>query len=329
MHVGRSYGVSSFIYWTRYKTYILAAISLLVVTGYQSGCRWISLPWPVLALLGTAASFIVGFKNVQTYNRTLEAQQILSSIACISRYWGLIARDFPLNLDISRSLVYRHLAWLTALRYQLRTERVWEAATHRHNFEYRHKLYTVPEHEIPLADALRAYLPPEQLPPLLGSGNTVIALASAQSSAIRELYSAEKIPVLHYTEMQKTLKELLDQHSRAERIKNFPYPRQYAIVDAIFVWTFAVLLPFGTVEVFGQLSHGGPTAWLAVPFSVLIAWMYVSLDQVGESTENPFEGGANDVPITHVFRLLEAELRKMLGERDVASPSATASDIIM
>jgi putative membrane protein len=35
---------------------------------------------------------------------------------------------------------------------------------------------------------------------------------------------------------------------------------------------------------------------------------------VGESTENPFEGGANDVPMDHLCRCVEMELRAMLGE---------------
>jgi putative membrane protein len=88
-------------------------------------------------------------------------------------------------------------------------------------------------------------------------------------------------------------------------------------------------LPFGTVDVFAQLSHGGHTAWLAVPFSVLVAWMYVSLDQVGESTGNPFEGGANDVPITHVFRMVEIEMREMLGETDLPPSPQAKNDILM
>jgi putative membrane protein len=48
--------------------------------------------------------------------------------------------------------------------------------------------------------------------------------------------------------------------------------------------------------------------------------MYVSLDQVGESTENPFEGGANDVPITHICHGIECDLRQLLGD---APPIAT------
>ena len=61
-------------------------------------------------------------------------------------------------------------------------------------------------------------------------------------------------------------------------------------------------------------------AWLTVPFSVLVSWMYVSLDQVGESTENPFEGGANDVPIAQICRWVEIELRETLQRDRPAAP---------
>jgi putative membrane protein len=70
-------------------------------------------------------------------------------------------------------------------------------------------------------------------------------------------------------------------------------------------------------------------AWLAVPFSVLISWMYVSLDQVGESTENPFEGGANDVPIAQICRQLEIELKEMLREPDLPPPLLPTNQIIL
>jgi len=43
--------------------------------------------------------------------------------------------------------------------------------------------------------------------------------------------------------------------------------------------------------------------------------MYASLDQVGEATENPFEGGANDVPITLLCEQLELDVREMLGDK--------------
>ena len=81
MHIGKSYGVAEILFWTRRKAYLLAANATLIVGLYQlAGWRWLALPWPVLAMLGTAASFIVGFKNAQTYNRTVEAQQVWSTM---------------------------------------------------------------------------------------------------------------------------------------------------------------------------------------------------------------------------------------------------------
>ena len=322
MHIGRGYTLAEFLDWTRRRIYLLALLAAVPVILYQAlGMKWIAIPWVVVALLGTAASFIVGFKNSQTYGRTLEAQQVWTAIAATSRYWGLIARDFPTDRTKTQPLVYRHLAWLTALRYQLRRERIWETAASAPNTEYQErKAFKIPERETALDDELRKYLPDGERERLAVSWDKATRIIAQQSTELRSLFGAQELVVLHHTEMQKTLKDLIDQQSRAERIKNFPYPRQYAVINRIFVWSFAALLPFGVVAEFDRLNAhvggvlAGHMAWLAIPFSVLLAWLYVALDQVGESTENPFEGAANDVPIAQICRLLEIELRDMLGE---------------
>ena len=334
MHIGKSYGIIAFLRWTRRKAFVIAA-SALVVTGlYQvAGWRWLALPWPVLAMLGTAASFIVGFKNAQTYSRTVEGQQVWSAITASSRYWGLLSRDFPASGAAGAGLVNRHLAWLTAVRYQLREPRVWEAAAQTSNAEYRHRAFAVPEHAMPLEAALALYMEPDMAAALAGQGAVPQALMAQQSAALRALYADSELVVLHYTEMQKTLKDLVDQHARAERLKNAPYPRQYAIVNTMFVWSFALLLPLGMVKEFGQMAGAGfmagQMAWLAVPFSCLIAWMYIALDQVGESTDNPFEGGANDVPISRTCAMIEVELRTLMGEAGVPPLAAPVGNIVM
>jgi putative membrane protein len=341
MHVGKSYRLPEFLYWTRRRAWLAAAGAIVLTALYQAGeFRWLALPWPVLALLGTAASFIVGFKNSQTYGRTVEALQVWSAIVSASRHWGLICRDFPSAGEPAAGapaaeLIGRHLAWLTAVRYQLRTPRVWEAASSAQNTEYRTRMFDVAEWDLPLESELAAWLPDEVVAAVIASGNVPGALMSMQSRAIKQLYATQAIALLHHSEMQKTLKELIDQHARAERIKNFPYPRQYAIINSLLVWLFALLLPMGMVKEFAQMNAPGimhgQMGWLAVPFSVLIAWIYLALDQVGESTENPFEGSANDVPITHLCRGLELELWALLGVSHdrAASASAPGSHIVL
>lgn len=168
---------------------------------------------------------------------------------------------------------------------------------------------------------------------MVATENKATRLISAQSTTINDLYAAKELAVLHHTEMQKTLKDFLDQQSKVERLKNFPYPRQYATINTIFVWCFATLLPFCLVGEFARLNVSGPLAgqmaWLTIPFSALVSWMYVALDQVGESTENPFEGGANDVPISQISRLVEVELREMMSETDLPPLLRAQNDIIL
>jgi putative membrane protein len=77
MHTGKSYKISEFLFWTRRSIFWLLLLGTIPTVLYQVfDVKWLSVPWPVVALLGTATAFIVGFKNLQTYNRTWEARQL-------------------------------------------------------------------------------------------------------------------------------------------------------------------------------------------------------------------------------------------------------------
>ena len=117
MKIGKSYKFSEFLVWTRRKLYILLALAIVPVVVYQLlGQKWIAVPWAIAVLAGTVTSFIIGFKNAQTYARTVEAQQIWTAIATVSRYWSTICRDFPTHPRHTRTLIHRHIAWLTVSR---------------------------------------------------------------------------------------------------------------------------------------------------------------------------------------------------------------------
>ncbi len=333
MHLGKSYRLSEFVIWTRRKIYVLLALGLAPVLLHQfAGLTWLTLPLSVVSLLGTATTFVVGFKNVQTYTRTVEAQKIWMSIVSASRYWGVICRGHAGDAERGAALVQRHLAWLTALRYQLREARVWETVASRPNAEYR-KQYVIPEHAEPLESALSRYLPAQDIAALMQADDKAAQLLALQGRAARDLLDAGAITAADCAELNSRIRELLDLQGQAEPIKNFPYPRQYAIINTLFVRSFCVALPFGLTGQFAQLGQeiGGhmqsQMAWLAVPFSVIISWIYTSLEQVGESTENPFEGSANDVPISRLSAMIERDLQQMAG--NVTLPALPASTIVL
>ncbi len=335
MNVGKSYRLTEFLVWTRREIYVLAALALVPVALYQlAQWRWLAIPWTVVALIGTATAFIVSFKNTQTYARTVEAQQIWTAILNSSKAWGLMSRDFVKNEATTRQLVNRHLAWVTALRYQMRRPRAWESTTRSTNAEYQAN-YCVPEKESPLDAELARYLHADELRSVLASRNKATRLMSHQGLAIKGLFQNGEIVINFFIEMQKLIKELLDHQGRSERIKNFPYPRQYAIINSFFIRFFCVLLPFGLLKEFDALNAlvtgplRGHMVWLVVPFSMVVSWMYTTLEQVGASTENPFEGGANDVPIAQINRMVEVELREMLGDTDLPPLLRPKNNIIL
>ncbi len=335
MHIGKSYRLIEFLIWTRRNIYWLLVVGVIPVIFYEVfGMGWIAIPFSVVALLGTATAFLVGFKNTQTYNRTWEARQIWGGILNNSRTWGTMCRDFISHPAKTKELVYRHFAWLTALRYQLRENRAWEAAGKKYNKEYQ-SFYTIPERVTTLEEELAKYLTPDELAYILTTKNKAAQLLSLQSKTIRELLDQKEMDVYRFLEMHQKIDAFNDGQGKSERIKNFPYPRQFATINVLFIRLFCILLPFGMLKDFDKLNDSmvgfmhGYMVWLVIPFSVLISWVYTSLEQVGESTENPFEGSANDVPISQMSRTIEIDLREMLGETELPPALQAKNNIIL
>lgn len=53
------------------------------------------------------------------------------------------------------------------------------------------------------------------------------------------------------------------------------------------------------------------------------------MDQVGESTENPFEGSAHDVPISQISRTIEIDTREILGELNLPEALYPKNQIVL
>jgi len=59
---------------------------------------------------------------------------------------------------------------------------------------------------------------------------------------------------------------------------------------------------------------------LGVPFCAQISWMFHTMERIGRAGENPFEGTANDVPISTMARGIEIDLRQLLDEAPETIP---------
>jgi ion channel-forming bestrophin family protein len=336
MHTGKHYTLREVLYWTRREIYFLLFLGTVPTVLYEFWNIKLTLPWLPIALIGTAVAFIVGFKNNATYGRLWEARQIWGAIVNASRSWGILVKDFvstrqtnvsgELLKQIHTRLIYRHLAWLTALRFQLREPRAWENMTRSYNVEYKSH-YRIPELEGKLEVELAKFLSPSDLTYVLSKKNRATQIVNLQSNDLRALEETGLIDNFRHIEMENMLINLYDQQGKCERIKNFPYPRQFATLNLYFVCLFTMLVPFGMLQEFDKL--GNHFVWLTIPFTVLVCWVFLTMEKIGEVTENPFEGSPNDVPIAALARTIEIDLREMLDEDELPPPIAAVNNILM
>ncbi len=342
-----------------FKFFIISAIPVTLYTFFD--LKFLHFPWTPIAVLGTAVAFIIGFKNNACYDRMWEARKIWGGVVNSSRSWGIMVRDFVNNKHtkndhltneglkaVKLKLINRHIAWMTAHRYTLRAPKQWEdSMSNKSNIEFmeRHG-HVIPEKEKPLKEALTPYLDEKELDYVMSKSNKATTLIALQSKQIKELEENGHIWEFSYLEMNNMLVEFYTLQGKNERIKNFPYPRQYATLNFSFVWIFIILLPFGVMSIFEDMGSSllenamrNSSAlqtflykhfiWFAIPFCMAISWVFNSIERIGESCENPFEGLPSDIPITTMSRGIEIDLLEMLDEENIPKPIPAIHDVEM
>lgn len=334
MHSGKRFGALEFATWTRRSIYVLTILAAVPTVLYFLGWKFLSVPWQPIAILGTAVAFIVGFKNNASYSRLWEARQIYGAIINDSRSFGYILRDSLSAKDPKKvkEMFSRHYAWLTALRFQLREPRAWENMGTAQYDEYSKK-YDIPERQTQLDDELKKYISDTELQDILSKKNRATQLMASQSKELSEAYAKGDINDFQWTQISQQLVKFTDNQGKAERIKNFPYPRNFSSITTYLLLLFILFVPFGLLKELDKLGEGtvleGWTIWFNIPFSLMVTWCFHTLDSVGEASVNPFEGSPNDVPITQISRTIEIDMRDMLDESDLPPAITPKNNIVL
>lgn len=329
MYVGKRFPLKGVILWSKkYLLYFIIIDTVPAVLFYFLDWKWLAIPWQPIALVGIGVSFYLGFKNNSSYDRLWEARKIWGGIVNSSRSFTIMTRDFISNdhakserteddlHQFRKTIVHRHVAWLNALTYQLRVIKPWEHdASHEVEMRKKAGIHEDDDH----FEKLRPYLPKGEFEYIMSKGNKASHLISLQSKHFRKLKDEGHIDDFRHMELEKLLAEFYTLQGKAERIKNFPFPRQYATVNYLFVWMFIGLVPFGMLYVFSG-AVDPDWIWLSIPFSIIVSWVFILMEMVGDYSENPFEGLYNDVPITSMARGIEIDIRQMLDEEDLPPP---------
>ena len=294
-----------------------------------------SLPIAPLGTIGIAVAFYIGFKNNQAYDRSWEARKIWGGIVNVSRSFANQVMSFISTThseqtvsdealkELHRKLIYRHLAWINALRFQLRRKT---------SSGYGPTTRTRPYMQLTSMDAMKselgAFLSDDETAAVDGYSNAATQILRNQSEHLRKVIEDQKLTEeFRYIAIHEQITEMYALQGKCERIKNTPFPRQYAYFSGVFTWIFILLLPFGLV---GELATRGPhMVWWSVPLSVISCWIFFTMETVGDASEDPFENYFNDIPMTALCRTIEIDLRQMLGEQDLPDPIKPVCDVLM
>ena len=236
-----------------------------------------------------------------------------------SRSFTLMLNDFISNthaknpltegalFNIRKEMVLRHVAWMTSLRHALRQHKPWEVSKmDKSDQEYMSSI-EVREWTYSLAEELDGYVSEPEKKEILSKKNKQAACLNLQSRQLKKLMDEGLIEDFRHMEMQSMLTEFFTLQGKVERIKNFPYPRQFATLNYLFVWIFIILLPLGMMHEFDKIGtsvviaiqehmkvHSSPIhgiveftgnyfIWITVPFTVIVSWIFHTMERIGEN----------------------------------------------
>ncbi len=269
---------------------------VLIVVAYKVlHWEWVGSKYIPLALYGSAIGIIVGFRNNSAYGRWWEARGLWGQIVNNSRS---LARQVVTTMhvpehdgagsehgavrQVQRRMVHYQIAYVQALRQQLRGLSPWEE--------------------------LERVLAGEDLSGIRGSKNVPLSLQQAMGQMLRMAKLRGWLDALEWQAMDRNLDDLADAQGGTERIKNTPMPKQYDYFPMLFVQIYCLLLPVGMVENLG---------WFTPLGSTLVGFMFLALDKIGRDLEDPFDNTIFDVPLTAITTTIEINLRQLLGEMAV------------
>lgn len=255
--------------------------------------KYIEIPAIIPGILGPALAFFIGFNNNQAYDRWWEARKIWGAIVNDSRTW---ARQMIYNTSASdpeeknelsqirRRTIYRHIAFLYALKENLRNDDT---------------------------KAYKKFLKPEEFQHVQLQSNVHNAILSGQSKDLEYLNKKGWIDGFRFIAMNKMIVNFCDEMGMSERIKNTVFPTTYIFYTRLFIWFLIISVTFVSSDLVG--------AW-AIPIGIFVGYVFLVTHIIGLAILNPFEPVPSGISLDQITRTIEINLLEMLGEKEIPNP---------
>lgn len=272
--------------WRRIASEVWKPLTILFVWDCAVTAAYYLLPFKApslpLTIFGSALALFLGFRSNSSYQRWWEGRTLWGAMINASRSLARSARNFlpdPEARDLKREIVKRQIAYVNALRCQLRRQTIGEDVT--------------------------KFLREEDQGKALARANPANGLLDSTGRRIDMARREGWIDTIQQTQMEKVLVDIANAQGGMERLKNTPLPFQYRLLPVVFTHLFCILLPIGLVETLG----------LATPLGSTVAGlMFMAVLRIGDDLTDPFADSVHDVPLTAMCRTIEIDLLQSIGD---------------
>jgi ion channel-forming bestrophin family protein len=96
----------------------------------------------------------------------------------------------------------------------------------------------------------------------------------------------------------------LDVAGICERIKSTPIPFSYNLFIKIFIAFYILIMPFLIIVEYGYLT---------IPAVMLVSYIMVGLELIGEEIEEPFGLERNSLPLTQLSNAIRVNVHEIFG----------------
>jgi putative membrane protein len=255
--------------------------------------NFIEIPAFVPAILGPALAFFIGFNNNQAYDRWWEARKIWGALVNDSRTWArqIIYYTSANNaeeknelIQIRRRTIYRHIAFLYALKENLRGEN---------------------------KKAYKKFLIPYEFRNVELESNIHNAILNNQSVDLEYMNKNGWIDGFRFIEMNKMITNFCDEMGMSERIKNTVCPSTYIFYTRLFIYFLIISVTFVSADLVGP--------W-AIPIGIFVGYVFLVTHIIGLAILNPFEPTPSGISLDQITRTIEINLLETLGEKEIPKP---------
>lgn len=249
-------------------------------------------------IAGVALAIFLGFRNNSSYDRWWEGRKLWGGIVNQSRTFARQMLTFLVAPEAERAelaalqkrVLYRHFAWLQAIKQQLRSLDIFEViAPH-------------------LSEAERAAAPAQK--------NVAAWLLHLQGVELAEASRRGWVTEFRLEMIDRSLTELLNMQGGCERIKSTPIPTAYRVFTHHFTRVYILMLPIGLME---------QVELTALPVLLGLSFAFLVLETLGRILEDPFNMTPNALPLNAICRNIEINLRQQLGETEL--PAAVTPEL--